>query len=160
MTLLTRKQAAQALGISLATLRRREGKLIKPVISVLGEHLFRANEVRKLAESGLALPATHRKLTARETREIRKFIARGQSRRDIAERFGVSVEMIAYRDRYNRDTRPSSEQIIGICADLERGLGLRHAAARNGVSHKTASKYAYQAGLRPPRSAGAGWSRR
>ena len=54
--LLTRTEAAKALDMSVATLRRREGKQIHPVMSPLGEHLFRASDVERLARSGAAAP--------------------------------------------------------------------------------------------------------
>ncbi len=47
--LITRTQAAHILGVSLATLRRREGKTVMPILTELGEHVFRESEIREVA---------------------------------------------------------------------------------------------------------------
>jgi hypothetical protein len=47
--LITRTQAAYILGVSLATLRRREGKSVFPILTDLGEHVFRESEIREAA---------------------------------------------------------------------------------------------------------------
>jgi len=47
--LLNRAAAAKVLGISRATLRRREGEALKPMLSELGEYLFRPEDVAAMA---------------------------------------------------------------------------------------------------------------
>jgi len=47
---MTRKQVAQRLGKSIATVRRLEGVLLHPTLDSVGKHHFDADEVEELAE--------------------------------------------------------------------------------------------------------------
>lgn len=58
--MITRKQVAEKLGRSVATVRRLEGKRLHPKVSAQGVHLFHPDEVEEFAEevlrTGRALP--------------------------------------------------------------------------------------------------------
>jgi hypothetical protein len=47
--LLKRSEVAKRLGVSVSTLRRREGELLKPIVGADGVHLFDEEEVRAVS---------------------------------------------------------------------------------------------------------------
>ncbi len=106
--LLTRAQAAKALGMSVATLRRREGKQIHPVMSSLGEHLFRAMDVLRLRNAVLAgkipglvsnsAPATPAQVRARLRKQTEE-----RERAELLEANRLRISVATLRRRRLRD---------------------------------------------------------
>lgn len=137
-TRLTRKQASAELGISMATLRRWEGKRIQPIMTPLGEHVFNPSHVRQLAAAmkrgDVARPKRCGRLSPVQRLAVYRALARGADREQLAAKYGVSPHTIGHLGpAFRYLSRP---EILAIRAALKSGERVADVAERVGKTRQ------------------------